>query len=442
MEITREEVEEYLADIKRAINLGRYQISARDKNRQLYLDYVISETQCKQVLLSLTADDFSEAVRNDHPKYSEEILYIFGKDVFLLPRFDGEKERVSGISLGKDRGENVMEKRDFCIECRKETEYVLKKVVCKKWIKDKEYDFEITVAVCAECGEEMNIPGLMDRNAQEIDEQYRRIENIVKVSDIEKLMEIYHIGKAPLSLALGFGEITITRYLSGQIPSKEYSDMIRRVLAYPKLMMKMLQENREKVGETAYKKSMKAAKELEVRFRVSDKLLHTISYIYERAGEVTPLALQKMLYYIQGIYMTIFDTPLYPEDCEAWVHGPVYEVVYNMFKNFKYNPIDDSCFVMIKDRYRELNVQEKYVIDMVIDSFGLYSGKTLEMITHKEKPWLDARGNYFPNEVCKEIITKDLMKDYFQSVAKSYDFHTVEGLKSYIRDKLMPEVLH
>ena len=95
MEITREEIEEYLADIKRAINLGRYQISARDKNRQLYLDYVFSETQCKQVLLSLTADDFSEAVRNDHPKYSEEILYIFGKDVLLLPRFGGEEERVS-----------------------------------------------------------------------------------------------------------------------------------------------------------------------------------------------------------------------------------------------------------------------------------------------------------------------------------------------------------
>ena len=81
-----------------------------------------------------------------------------------------------------------MGKRDFCIECRKETEYVLKKIVCKKWIKDKEYDFEITVAVCSECGEEMNIPGLMDRNAQEIDEQYRRMENLVNVSDIEKLM--------------------------------------------------------------------------------------------------------------------------------------------------------------------------------------------------------------------------------------------------------------
>ena len=110
-----------------------------------------------------------------------------------------------------------MEKRDFCIECRKETEYVLKKVMCKKWIKDKEFDFEITVAICAECGEEMNIPGLMDRNAQEIDEQYRRFENIVNVSDIEKLMEIYHIGKAPLSLALGFGEPAQTGLFGQQV---------------------------------------------------------------------------------------------------------------------------------------------------------------------------------------------------------------------------------
>ncbi|MCI9068193.1 MAG: Asp-tRNA(Asn)/Glu-tRNA(Gln) amidotransferase subunit GatC, partial [Lachnospiraceae bacterium] len=45
---------------------------------------------------------------------------------------------------------------------------------------------------------------------------------------IEKLMKIYKIGKAPLSLALGFGEVTITRYFSGQIPSKEYSDIMRK----------------------------------------------------------------------------------------------------------------------------------------------------------------------------------------------------------------------
>ena len=122
-------------------------------------------------------------------------------------------------------------RRDFCTECRKETEYILRKKDIVKNIRDKEYTFAITVVVCAECGEEMSIPGLMDRNVQEIDEQYRAVEGLVSIDDIERLMKIYKIGKAPLSLALGFGEVTIPRYLEGQVPSKEYSDIIKAALS-------------------------------------------------------------------------------------------------------------------------------------------------------------------------------------------------------------------
>lgn len=66
-------------------------------------------------------------------------------------------------------------RRDFCIECRKETEYLLQKRDIVRNIRDKEYSFSITVAVCAECGEEMSIPGLIDKNVQEINEQYRSV---------------------------------------------------------------------------------------------------------------------------------------------------------------------------------------------------------------------------------------------------------------------------
>ena len=117
-------------------------------------------------------------------------------------------------------------RRDFCINCRKETEYLLKKKDIVKNIREKEYTFGITVAVCTECGEEMSIPGLIDKNIQEVDEQYRTAEGLVSIDDIERLMKIYKIGKAPLSLALGFGEVTIPRYLEGQVPSKEYSDVV------------------------------------------------------------------------------------------------------------------------------------------------------------------------------------------------------------------------
>ena len=167
-------------------------------------------------------------------------------------------------------------RRDFCIECRKETEYLLQKRDMVKTIKDKSYKFEITVAVCMECGREMSIPGLIDKNVQEIDEQYRAMEGLVSMEDIEKLMKIYKIGKAPLALALGFGEVTIPRYLEGQVPSREYSDIIKAALASPAYMKQRLMEKRHMLG--LYTEKLKGLSPL-------DKLNQGFSYVSDSEGK-------------------------------------------------------------------------------------------------------------------------------------------------------------
>lgn len=38
---------------------------------------------------------------------------------------------------------------DFCTTCRKDTTYTLEKININKIIKDKEYSFSITAAICA-----------------------------------------------------------------------------------------------------------------------------------------------------------------------------------------------------------------------------------------------------------------------------------------------------
>ncbi len=95
MHITKSEVEDYLADVFTSVRAGRYQISARQKNQDMYIDYIFTEEDARNIILSLTVDDFSDAVYNDHPQHPEEILYIFGKDITLLPRFGGDEEKVS-----------------------------------------------------------------------------------------------------------------------------------------------------------------------------------------------------------------------------------------------------------------------------------------------------------------------------------------------------------
>ncbi len=327
-------------------------------------------------------------------------------------------------------------RRDFCIECRKETEYLLRKKDIVKNIRDKEYTFSITVAVCAECGEEMSIPGLIDKNVQEIDGQYREAEGLVLIDDIEKLMKIYKLGKAPLSLALGFGEVTIPRYLEGQMPSKEYSDVVKAALTSPVYMERKLMENREKLTDTAYKKALAAAESIESLFSVSDKMIRVIAYIFKKLEEVTPLMLQKQLYFIQGIYSALYGRPIFGEDCRAWIHGPVYPEVYDLFRDFKYNPIDDARFALLEGTEGALTEDEKRVVELVVNTFGIYGGKVLEKITHNEEPWLEARKGFDDSIPSSALLPKERIMKYYIAVNRKYGIDTEDGLRTYIRDML------
>ena len=327
-------------------------------------------------------------------------------------------------------------RRDFCIECRKETEYLLQKKDIVKNIRDKEYTFAITVAVCTQCGAEMSIPGLIDKNVQEIDEQYRVSEGLVSIDDIKRLMKIYKIGKAPLSLALGFGEVTIPRYLEGQVPSKEYSDIMKAALSSPKYMKQKLMENREKLTDAAYRKAFSASESIESLFSVSDKILRVIAYIFEKLEEVTPLMLQKLLYFSQGVYSALYGKPIFEEDCRAWVHGPVYPEVYELFRDFKYNPIDDARFALLEGTEDALTDDEKRVIDLVVNTFGMYGGKVLEKITHNEDPWLEARKGYGDSIPSSELLPKERIMKYYILINQKYGIDMEDGLQTYIHDML------
>ncbi|MBR0429099.1 MAG: DUF4065 domain-containing protein [Lachnospiraceae bacterium] len=330
----------------------------------------------------------------------------------------------------------VKSRCDYCIECRKQTEYMLQKKKIVKTVRDKEYTFEITVAVCSECGEEMSIPGLLDVNVQEVDAQYRAAEGLISIADIKKLMEIYKIGKAPLSLTLGFGEVTIPRYLEGQIPSKEYSDIVKSALSSPSYMKQRLSENKGKLTDAAYKKAIAAVDSIDRLFSVSNQMLRVIAYIFKSLEEVTPLMLQKLLYFIQGIYSALYGEPLFVEECRAWIHGPVYPEVYELFKDFKYNPIDDVRFVLFEGMENGLTAQEKRVVDLVVNTFGMYGGKTLEKITHNETPWIEARNGYEEGIPSNELLSKEQIMNYYISVSQKYDISTEKGLRLYIHDML------
>lgn len=109
MGVVKSDVALYLTDVSKSVREGRYQISARKKNQDMFLDYVFTEEDAKNVILSLGVDDFSGVVKNEHPQHPEEVLYIFGKEITLLPRYGGNEEVVPlYIKLNKLRNQYVI----------------------------------------------------------------------------------------------------------------------------------------------------------------------------------------------------------------------------------------------------------------------------------------------------------------------------------------------
>ena len=98
MEKSYKEVSDYLAEVKAAVWARRYRIDRNRKRRanlRLYRDYLIDEEKTREILLSLTTEDFCEVTKNEHNGYQHEQLYVFGKDVKLLQRFGVKDETVS-----------------------------------------------------------------------------------------------------------------------------------------------------------------------------------------------------------------------------------------------------------------------------------------------------------------------------------------------------------
>ncbi len=98
MSIDKKDIEQYLSEVKEAVANDRFRLdrnARRQDNINLFHDYVIDEAKAKEIILSLTALDFSKILQNEHTGYEHERLYVFGKDVTLLERYGTEERTVS-----------------------------------------------------------------------------------------------------------------------------------------------------------------------------------------------------------------------------------------------------------------------------------------------------------------------------------------------------------
>jgi uncharacterized phage-associated protein len=111
---------------------------------------------------------------------------------------------------------------------------------------------------------------------------------------------------------------------------------------------------------------------------------------------ITPLKLQKLLYYAHGYYSGAYRKALIDQPFEAWQYGPVAPAIYHEFKNFGNTPITrlaeehdwdiDDSIPVVADFDDDSNVRR--VINYVWRQYAALPATTLSEMTHQSgSPW-------------------------------------------------------
>ena len=128
-----------------------------------------------------------------------------------------------------------------------------------------------------------------------------------------------------------------------------------------------------------------------------------------KSGEfMTPLKVQKLLYYSQGFNKIINKELLFKEKIMAWPYGPVVENVFTALKQFGSQGI--STKFKIEEKI-DSNIEK--VLNLVYEKLGQFSAYRLVELTHNETPWKTTAQS---KEIKVGLIEDYFLKHYFINV--------------------------
>jgi putative zinc finger/helix-turn-helix YgiT family protein len=265
---------------------------------------------------------------------------------------------------------------------------------------------------------------------------YKKQKGLLTTQEIKSIRRKYGMTQKEFAISIGVGEITVHRFENGAIQT-ESVDAVMRLSDDPDNMCNLLIKNHINLTEDSYQIFMKKVNELQRLKRhciakynlndfvdldvqtvdadiVSSCLIKKYNSQYDLLSQkygidanmnseyITPLKLQKLLYYIQGLSLHIFGKPAFNNKIFAWGYGPVVSEIYQKYKDNGRSPIIAAeCDSSLSDGLNK-------IIDVVIESYGqIESGKLIDL-THDEEPWYSTTKDF--------EITVEKIKDYFNKV--------------------------
>jgi uncharacterized phage-associated protein len=156
--------------------------------------------------------------------------------------------------------------------------------------------------------------------------------------------------------------------------------------------------------------------------------IHDVAaFILRECGRMSTMKLQKLAYYAQSWALVLLGRQLFPEDFKAWVEGPVCPALYARHRGqFHVSswPIGNAD---------ALAADESDCVRRVLRAYSNKSGRWLSDLTHREAPWVDARAGLAPDDLSRQPIAKDAMRNYYAG-ADTIEARIVSGHSNPLLD--------
>ncbi|MEJ7586562.1 MAG: type II toxin-antitoxin system antitoxin SocA domain-containing protein [Ferruginibacter sp.] len=144
-----------------------------------------------------------------------------------------------------------------------------------------------------------------------------------------------------------------------------------------------------------------------------------VAYYFVKRGidermPLTQMKLQKLVYFAQGVHLIIHKNPLISEQFQAWKYGPVIPAIYNTYKFYGSEPIDDTEWAISMDEGSDLSILDndaRETLEYTWDNLKDTNAIKLSNWTHNpDSPWAKS---YVPgiNDV---TIPNEKISAYFE----------------------------
>jgi putative zinc finger/helix-turn-helix YgiT family protein len=289
------------------------------------------------------------------------------------------------------------------------------------YVKDEAFTILGKFAICDTCNNEVSNIEIERYNQRLAFDRYRAKHKLVTVDEIIENRKKYNLKQKDYSLLLGFGEIQITRYERGTLPSPAHSTMIKES-QNPTFMLQCVKDNGHKIDPAIcenllnelqdtqeaeieiiepIRNMMAQAPNLQNGFQRYNwhKLKQLVSFF---AKEQVPhfTSMCKLLFFTDFYHFREFGTSISGSRYVRMQYGPCPERHQTIFESIpgiviEPSPTTESGRVLrlVEDIEFNFTQQEWATIIFVNEKFKNKRSKDLSDFSHEERAWLEHENN-------------------------------------------------